>query len=188
MPEGYTPIFERFSVRSYSDKPIAPEDRDIILRAAAAGPSAGNKRPWSFIVVDDRALLVKMAEAKGPTGNALKTAQFAVLACGDTTRPKESTREMWVIDTAIALQNMTLTAWTLGIGSLWIGVWPNQSIVQNVAELFKLPPELVPHSMMAFGYPAEGAHRAKVNPYWDADRYHANDWKTPYEPEEGTPI
>lgn len=182
--EAFAPVFDRFSVRSYSDKPIPEHVKNTILRAAAAGPSAGNKRPWSFLVVDDRALLCKMAEAKGPTGAALRTAQFGVLACGDTTRPKENAKDMWVVDTAIALQNMTLTAWVLGVGSLWIGVWPNMDIVKRLHELFRLPEEIIPHSMMAFGYPAEGAKRGKINPYWDADRYRENDWQTPYTPGE----
>ena len=45
----------------------------------------------------------------------------------------------------------------LGIGSVWLGTWPNAARVQAQAALFALPPTLVPHSILAFGYPLSPA-------------------------------
>ena len=50
-------IFERVSIRKYTDQPVENEKILAILRAAMAAPSAGNQQPWEFYVVRDRSKL-----------------------------------------------------------------------------------------------------------------------------------
>ena len=50
-------IMARKSVRSYTSRPVEKEKVDIMLKAAMAAPSAVNKQPWAFIVIDDRDVL-----------------------------------------------------------------------------------------------------------------------------------
>ena len=148
-------IFSRVSVRQYSGETIPEEQIHTILQAAMSGPSCVNSRDWAFIVVQDRKTLQEMADRNGKPAAPLYTADFAVLICGDLTRAHSRCPEYWVIDCAIAGQNMVLAANALGIGSVWLGTWPNAARVDAQSQLFELPPTLIPHSIIAFGYPKE---------------------------------
>ena len=161
-------IFSRVSVRAYTDKRISEDAIHTILQAAMSGPSCVNSRDWSFIVVQNRETLRKMAAGTGKPAAPLFTADAAVLICGDLTRAHSRCPEYWVIDCAIAGQNMVLAANALGIGSVWLGTWPNAARIQAQAELFALPPTLVPHSILAFGFP-QTPHLQLRNLY-DPDR------------------
>ena len=54
-------IFARKSVRTYTPQPIEKEKVDLLVKAAMAAPTAVNKQPWAFVVVDDRKVLDKLA-------------------------------------------------------------------------------------------------------------------------------
>ena len=49
-------IATRTSVRAYRDCPVGADTVELLLRAAMAAPSAMNRQPWVFVVVDDKAL------------------------------------------------------------------------------------------------------------------------------------
>jgi nitroreductase len=167
-------IMERVSVRQFSDKEISEENLRIILEAAMAGPSCKNTRDWSFIVVRDRETLGKMADANGPAATPLRNAKLGVLVCGDLDRSFELAPDYWVIDGSIATQNMILAANALGIGSVWLGTWPQTARVQAQAELFGLPDTQKPHSIIALGYPKANSQKEKM--IWEEDRVHYEKW------------
>lgn len=148
-------ILTRRSVRKFADKPIEPDKLHTILEAAMSGPCAVNAREWAFIVVTDREKLAQMAEANGRVARMLNQAAAAILVCGDLDRAFPPAPDFWVIDAAIAAQNMTLAANDLGIGSVWLGTWPDETRVKRQAAIFQLPETIVPHSILALGYPAE---------------------------------
>lgn len=76
-------ILTRTSVRIYENGVvIAPDEVEILLRAAMAAPSAVNKQPWQFVVVDDRRLLERLGEAL-PYAKMAAGASLAVVVCGD---------------------------------------------------------------------------------------------------------
>ena len=56
-------IFERRSIRKYTDKPVEDEKLHTLLRAAMYAPSAKDARPWHFVVVRDRAVMEKFMQA-----------------------------------------------------------------------------------------------------------------------------
>lgn len=120
-------ILTRRSVRKFADKPIEPDKLHTILEAAMSGPCAVNAREWAFIVVTDREKLAQMAEANGRVARMLNQAAAAILVCGDLDRAFPPAPDFWVIDAAIAAQNMTLAANDLGIGSVWLGTWPDET-------------------------------------------------------------
>ncbi len=169
-------ILERKSVRKYTDQPIEKEKVELILQAGMSGPTAVNARPWSFIVVDDKEVLAKMADANGRAAGCLKDAALGILICGDLDRAFERAPEYWVIDGAIAGQNMILAARELGIGSVWLGTWPQEGKVANQKELFNLPDSIIPHSIIAFGYPDGDFPDGKSKLNWEEDRVHYNGW------------
>lgn len=99
-----------------------------------------------------------MAEANGAPAEPLKDAAMGILVCGDLSRSFEQAKDYWVIDCSIAAQNMTLAAQALGIGSVWLGIWPQMERVERQSRLFALPKHIIPHSILAFGYPAMDAN------------------------------
>ena len=186
-------ILTRRSVRKFADKPIEPDKLHTILEAAMSGPCAVNAREWAFIVVTDREKLAQMAEANGrvarilngSAGRALaqviepmlNQAAAAILVCGDLDRAFPPAPDFWVIDAAIAAQNMTLAANDLGIGSVWLGTWPDEKRVKRQAAIFQLPETIVPHSILALGYPAEDIDMRAVRPSrYEENRVHVNQW------------
>lgn len=148
-------IFQRKSVRHYLDQPIPQEALETILKAGASGPSCVNAKDWAFLVVRNRDTLQKMAEANGRPADPLRTAAAGILILGDLNRAFPPAEDYWVIDGAIAGQNMVLAAQALGIGSVWLGTWPQMERVDAQRKLFSLPEHLVPHSILALGYPDE---------------------------------
>lgn len=171
-------ILRRRSVRAFSDRTVSEADLRAILEAGMSGPSCVNARDWSFLVVRDKNTLQKMADANGRPAEPLRGADFAVLICGDLERAFPPAREYWVIDGAIAAQNMTLAAASLGIGSVWLGTWPQMDRVEKQAALFHLPETQVPHSILAFGYPTgENALDQDRPSRWEEGRVHWEQWE-----------
>ena len=148
-------IMTRRSVRYFLDRPVSDETLETILRAGMAGPSCVNARDWSFLVTRDPEILAKMAEANGPPAEPLKRAKLGIMILGDLERAFKPAPDYWVIDGAIAGQNMVLAAQALGLGSVWLGTWPQMERVERQRALLSLPDTVIPHSILAFGYPDE---------------------------------
>jgi len=146
-------IKTRGSIRAYKDKPIPTQTLLSILDGARLAQSAANRQPWQFIVVTDPAVkkkLVQVADNQAFVGEAA-----TVVVC--LADPEESAPvgpfEGFLIDLAIAIENMALTAWDLGIGSCWIGAYNEQ----KVKELLDVPGNLRVVSLLTLGYPDQRA-------------------------------
>jgi nitroreductase len=53
-------IYARRSIREYEDRPVEREMLMELCRLGAAGPSANNRRPWAFVVIDEKEVLDKL--------------------------------------------------------------------------------------------------------------------------------
>lgn len=148
-------LYKRRSIRRYSDRDISDEALHEILRAGMSAPSAVCKAPARYIVVRDREQLCLMADGNGPSADLLRQAKVGVLVCGDMEATYEKGRDYWIIDAAAACENMLLAATAMGIGSCWLGTWPQLAKLAAQHALFDLPENIVPHSILAFGYPAD---------------------------------
>ena len=167
-------IHTRRSVRRFEDREVGAEQIEQLLAAAMMAPSARNGQPWRFIVVDDRRLLATIAEMN-PNAAMAAAAPLGILICGDLALEKSP--GYWVIDCAAATQNMLLAAHAMGLGAVWTGVWPRQDRVDGLLELFGLPPNVIPHSLVVVGYPAETPpSRGRYHP----ERVCRNQWGAPY--------
>lgn len=164
----------RKSVRSFTSEGITFEDIKKILTAGMSGPSCMNRRMWSFVVIRNKELLGKMSVANGLYAAPLRGAALGILICGDLERALPDAPEYWVIDASIATQNMVLAAQDLGIGSVWLGCWPCEDRVQEVRELMKLPENIVPHSILALGYPQNPDNEERD--LYESDRVHFDEW------------
>lgn len=167
-------IATRRSVRKFTKQPISDEDIRKILTAGMSGPSCVNARQWSFIVVKDKEMLQKMADANGQPAQPMKGAALGILVCGDLERAFPPAPDYWIIDTSIACQNMILAAQDLGIGSVWLGTYPQMDRVKAQSELFSLPETIVPHSLIAFGYPKEA--NSEERDLYEDSRVHFERW------------
>ncbi len=168
-------IFTRRSVRKFDGRAIDEKTLHTLLAAAMSGPCCVNARDWSFIVVTDRGTLGKMADANGRPAEPLRTAAAGILICGDTARSFPPAKDYWIIDGAIAGQNLCLAAHELGIGSVWLGTWPEMDRVANQRELFGLPETVIPHSVIALGYPTEDTAAERKDRY-EEDKVHFEKW------------
>lgn len=168
-------LFNRRSVRDFTAQPIEEEKLHRILEAGMSGPCCVNARDWSFIVVTDREKLLEMAEANGRPAQPLKK---AAAAHSDLRRSRACipTRE-GLLDhrRRHCVQNMTLCADALGLGSVWLGTWPQMDRVEKQAALFNLPETIVPHSILALGYPAEENKEPRESRY-EENRVHFEKW------------
>ena len=77
-------IFERRSVRTYTDRDITPDEEERLLRAGMQAPSAGNERPWHFIVIRSREAALDAARTAHRRGIVLTCDALADLAAART--------------------------------------------------------------------------------------------------------
>ena len=88
----------------------------------------------------------------------IKNAPVVVVGCADVNALL--TGKWVIVDTSIALQNMVIAAWTLGVGSCWIGEFTEK----KVKELLKIPDKWKVVALVTLGYPAEQLKQRKKKP------------------------
>ncbi|RLG54147.1 MAG: nitroreductase [Thermoproteota archaeon] len=138
-------ILSRRSIRKYERKDIPQDILNKILEAGRQAPSARNIQPWHFIVITDEKIKEKLSQ--GRYNWFIREAPITIVGCADL----NSSRKWAVIDTTIALQNMVIAAWALGIGSCWIGDF----VEDEVKKLLNVPNGWKVVALISFGYPAE---------------------------------
>ena len=175
MSETVNTILKRRSIRKYTEQKVDLETIKTVLKCGMSGPSAVNARDWCFVVVDDPEQLREWAGISGRAGNIMAGSAFSVLICADGERAFKRAPEYCLINCSIAGQNMILAAESLGLGSVWLGIWPQQEKIDAQREYFSLPETVTPHSIISFGYPAED--RSGVpHPDYEDSRVHFNKW------------
>jgi len=110
-------IKNRRSIRKYSDKKVEDEKVMTILEAGRWAPSASNRQPWHFIVVRDKAMRKKLADAH-PYGRFMAESPVVIVVLGD---PDKHPR-YHLADPHNAVQNMLLAAYVEGLSTCWMGV------------------------------------------------------------------
>ncbi|MFR9652157.1 MAG: nitroreductase family protein [Rikenellaceae bacterium] len=144
-------IHERTSVRAYTSQPVDKESLIELVKAGMAAPTAMNKQPWEFIIIQDRATLDKLSKIKPPVGKA----PAAIVVLGNTT-----VSGSWMLDCSAATQNILLAATSMGLGSVWTGAYGNAKFEELLKESLSLPEGVMPLSVIAVGY-AEGTPTPK---------------------------
>ena len=159
-------LFSRKSVRVFTDKEISPKEKELILQSAAMAPTAGNQQLYTILDITDQTLkdaLVKTCDNQP----FIAEAQMVLVFCADCKKwydgfnsvgceprkPGVGDLLLAVSDTNIAAQNAVTAAWSLGIGSCYIG-----DIMENYEEnrkLLNLPEYVFPAAMLVFGYPTD---------------------------------
>lgn len=166
-------IMTRTSVRQYlPGKTISSDTIETLLRAAMAAPTAVNRQPWQFIVVDNRESLDSLAKAL-PHAKMLEHASIAIVPCGDLDKAFEGEPSYWIQDVSAATENLLLAAHSLGLGAVWTGVYPTKERMTAVSQQLGLPSNVIPLAVVPVGYP-DGEQQPKDK--WNPEAVHFNHW------------
>ncbi len=143
-------IRNRYSCRSYHDKPLEQDKLRAVLEAARLAPSAKNLQDWRFVVVTDGQTKKKVAAAAN-NQTFIETAGAVVVACTVSDHVMRCGQAVGPIDVAIALEHMCLQATELGLATCWIGSFYPDKIRQIVG----IPDGVIIVELLALGYPAD---------------------------------
>lgn len=163
-------LLTRRSIRRYLEKKIPGDTIMSILKTGMYAPSAVNKQPWHFLVIDDLSIFKKIT-AIHRYASFITGASQAILVLGDEHLHHDT--DYWHVDCAASTQNMLLAAHSLGIGSCWIGIYPRKKRISDFSALFDLPSHIKPFALVALGYPDE---ERPVPDRFREERIHYNHW------------
>jgi nitroreductase len=163
-------ILRRHSVRSYSSQPVDDAIIEKIVHAGMSAPSAMGSRPWHFIVIADRDKLTAITKIH-PYSQMLLHAQRAILVCGDV--DAEILPDYFQQNCAAATENILIAAADLGLGSVWIGLYPNEKYRSDFRKLFAIPDGMEPFSLVSLGFPPKELSPATR---LDPSRVHREGW------------
>ncbi len=160
----------RRSIRKYEDKQIELKALEELIRIGMSAPSAGNQQPWEFIIIDDREKLDKIPDIH-PYSEMIKDAPAAILICGTPQTCKY--KDYWVQDCSAATQNILLAINALGLGGVWLGIYPLEERITGMRNLLDIPESITPFALISLGYPNE---ELKYIDRFDSKRIHKNNW------------
>jgi len=151
--EVFECIVTRRSIRNYEKKDVPNELIGQMLEAAVRAPSAGNIQPWEFIVVKDIEIKKELAMAALKQRH-IQEAPVVIIVCADPEKSAdkygERGKSLYCIqDTAAAIENMLLTANSLGLGTCWIGAFEGG----KVRSVLNIPQKLKPIALITVGFP-----------------------------------
>jgi len=159
----------RRSIRKYTPQPVDDKTLNTILEAARQAPSWANTQCWRFVVVRDEKLRNKLADTgiAVATGKAnrgtesMRVTPIAIVVCaemrkagyslGEPKGPVTDKGDWYMYDVALAMQNLTLAAHALGLGTVHVGAFD----AIKVAEILGVPEGYAVVAMTPLGYPDE---------------------------------
>ena len=146
-------ILSRRSVRKYKDTPVEKEIVEKLLEAACAAPSACNRRPVDFYVIEGEEKLHEVSMCGRFTR---MKAPLIIIVVGNLSRALPlGLADYWIHDAAAASENILLQATTMGLGSCWCGIHPQKRMMEKVSQCLGLSEKQIPFAMIKLGYPDE---------------------------------
>jgi nitroreductase len=164
------PVLARRSIRAYTTEPVSDEHVERLLRAAMAAPSAGNQQPWQFVVVSDPATRALIPTVH-PYAAMVEQAPLAIVVCAAEAQARWP--QYCVQDCAAATENILIEAELLGLGAVWLGVYPLEERVQGLRRLLAVPDDVTPFAVVPVGHPAE---RKPPADRYQPERVHRERW------------
>ncbi len=168
---AYKNILTRISIRKFTDEAVTDGQLTALLRAAMAAPTGVNKQPWEFIVVDDKELLSRLADAL-PYAKMAAKAPLAIIVCGNRARMLEGADDiLWEQDCSAAAENILLAANAIGLGGVWTCLFPHDDRIEPVRKILNIDDTLVPFNLIPIGHPV--SERTPIDK-WHPERIHFN--------------
>ena len=143
-------IRQRRSIRQYTTKMVDDEDIQKVLTAGIWAPSGLNNQPWKFKLIKDGAQksgLAKFTKYSKVIENA------PVVICVFLDGAATYNREKDIMAIGACIQNMLLQAYSLGLGTCWLGEILNKK--KDVARFLNLDEDLELMAAVTLGYPDE---------------------------------
>lgn len=110
-------LAQRRSIRRFIDRHVPQESIERLLDVALAAPSSHNSRSTRLLVVDDTAVIARMAKMRDSGSEFLAHAPLAIVVLGDTSKT-----DLWEVNAAIAATLIQLTAVDEGLASCWVQI------------------------------------------------------------------
>lgn len=143
-------IQTRSSVRLYKQQSIEQAKLDTILKSAILAPSGKNCQPWRFVVVQQDKKLIQNISDLMQYSKFAGTADCLICVFLDKENSYDHMKDCQAIGAGI--QNMLLTATSLGIGSCWIGeILNRQTEVKDLLQVDNDRYDLM--AIISLGYP-----------------------------------
>jgi nitroreductase len=145
----------RRSIRSFKQQNVPEETVEKLVDSAIHAPSAGNIQPWEFVIVRTQTVKKKLAKA-ALNQKDIEEAPVVIVVCTDEKLSSMGYgfrgKTLYCIqDTAAATQNILLTAYSLGLGTCWIGAFNEY----DVKKVLNAPEGIKPVAIIPVGYPDE---------------------------------
>lgn len=157
-------FMNRYSIRRYKSDKIKDEWVKEILDAMLLSPSGKNKKPWEFILIDDRDLINELSVCKKTGAGFVKDAPLVILVLS-----LEDMSDTWIEDAAITLTHGHLKAHELGLGSCWVQVRnrlaENSTSEECVKNILQLSKSYRVVGFLTVGVPDENPTREKIIDY-----------------------
>ena len=144
-------IFERKSVRKFTDEKVPDELIENLLKAGMQAPSSCNSQPWEFIVVsdsEDKLAISNMHRFAKPAAGA----SHLIITVGNLNEAKVI--GMIEQDLGACNENILLQATHEGLGAVWLGFHPIEDRTLKLKEYLNIPDHCIPFSVICVGYPA----------------------------------
>ena len=149
----------RYSVRKFQPTAISRAHLARILEAGRLAPTACNNQAVHIYVLQSAEALAKVQAVTKYTFGA----PVILLVCYDADRTWKNPLEAGItsgeVDASIVATHMMLEAWENGVGSCWVGYFPNSALAQSL----DLPQNHKPVLLMPMGYPADDAVPAAMH-------------------------
>jgi nitroreductase len=160
-------VAKRRSVRTYKKQDLPQGTVEKLLEAARQAPSAGNVQPWEFVIASLPKTKQELSQAAFGQKN-LQEASVVIIVCADEKRAAESYgargKTLYCFqDTAAAIQNILLTACSLGLGTCWIGAFKEE----EVRKIINAPTYMRPVALIPVGIPNEAPDAKHRRPLSD---------------------
>lgn len=167
----FTVFQERHSVRAFAERPVEPEKLRALLEAANRAPSAGNLQAYEIYVVTRPTVLKALMRAAFEQ-KFIAQAPVVFVFCAHPTRSASSYGERGatlysVQDATIACAYAQLAATALGLGSVWVGAFDEDTVRRALG----IGGELVPVALLPLGYAAESPEITPRRALEDLVRY-----------------
>ena len=170
----------RRSIRKYKPDPVPEEALRTVMEAIRWAPSWANTQCWEVIVVKDSKVKSELSTALRETNPALLSmteAPLILILCGkkgisgySKGQPRTVRGDWLMFDTGLAMQNLCLAAYALGLGTVIIGSFDHK----KVEEITGVPQNLEVVAMTPLGYPATGGgspKRKEISEFVFYERY-----------------
>ena len=168
--ELFEALFNRRSIRKYTNEKVSDEQIEKIIEAGMYAPSAVNKQPWHFIVFRSQETIEALIEIH-PNASMLKHASAGILICFD--QHLQHDEGYGPVDCSAATQNMLIAAHGFGLGACWVGIYPRQNRIELLHKMLKLPEHVIPFAVISIGFPNEERNKPQR---FQKDRIHIEKW------------